>query len=79
MQSNPERTHAFLVEPRHTKFEAQVLTVLHSPLSESFNPDMVFHSVAVAGGLIVAIALALAVHRCWANYRDKKRHGTADR
>jgi hypothetical protein len=25
--------------------------------------------------LIIGIALALAIHRCWANYRDKKRHG----
>jgi hypothetical protein len=36
---------------------------------------MVFHSVAVVGVLIVGIALALAIHRCCANYRDKKRHG----
>jgi hypothetical protein len=43
--------------------------------ARAFNPIMVFHSVAVVGVLIIGIALALAIHRCWANYRDKKRHG----
>ena len=36
---------------------------------------MIFHSVVVVGVLIIGIALILAIHRCWANYRDKKRHG----
>jgi hypothetical protein len=63
------------LKPLFTKIEVQVLTVLHSPLPETFNHNMVFHSVAVAGGIIVAIALALAIHRCWVNYQDKKRHG----
>jgi hypothetical protein len=49
--------------------------VLHSPLPKTLNASMVFHTVAVAGGLIVAIVLALAIHRCWANYREKKQHG----
>jgi hypothetical protein len=43
--------------------------------ARAFNPIMVFHSVAVAGALIIGIALVLAIHRAWANYRDKKRHG----
>jgi len=45
------------------------------PFPKTLNASMIFHSVAVAGGLIVAIALALAIHRCLANYRDKKQHG----
>jgi hypothetical protein len=66
--------HASLVETL-TKFEVQVIYGIAFTFARAFNPIMVFHSVAVVGALIIVIALVLAIHRSWANYRDKKRHG----
>ena len=69
------RAHAYLVEAPAHQVRSSGSYGIAFTFARVFNRIMVFHSVAVAGGLIVAIALALAIHRCWANYRDKKQHG----
>jgi hypothetical protein len=49
------------LRPRLTKFEVQGLTVgIAFTLARAFNLIMVFHSVALAGVLIIGIALVLS-------------------